>query len=820
MKSSQKNQLFRRLLAATLIVGGAFQLAAPVLAEGTTAGTSITNRATATYEDPNNPNVPINATSNTVTITVAEVGGITVSAAGVTDSNGGQVQVGDTLTYDYIITNVGNDPTAFRIPNLATVTGPATVTGNLSISTDGGANYTPITGSERITGSIQPNASIRVRVPVTVSAGATTGNVITVQLGQTPGDQQNQVRSPDGGDVYTVDNADGSGGTPVAEVAGAPANGVREASLTQQTSVAATAQAFATILQTRTGYTDNGTTNVFTDDVLTYGLSLRVESTAPAGSTGLVPADLVATSINLNSAAAPRILISDAIPANTVLTGTPTAPTGWQVVYSTTPTSITANGAAWSTTAPGNLSTVTRIGFVNAGPIAKGTTVPDFSFSVQPTTGFTDGSAVSSYAQLFGQTSGGGATVVYDESGDQSPSNFNDNGTRNSNPVTNGVANPTADGVDSANNNTGTGPGGENNVFTLTTPSGLLSGPSGQPGAVGTTSNNDDFTNKSTLIPANTAPGTTIDPAAVSFTHTVQNTNTTPTNVSLLPLAPANPLDLRTGTLVTISSGGLSATYLYNGTTFAFQTGTGTVNGQPISATNPVRIENLAGGASANYGVAIDLPSGTPLSTDLPTQYTGDVEYGYPVRITSFVDTDTDGINDTNESQNTSIDRLYTGFLRLLKESRIIQGTGSPIIGTDGTFSTTPKTPSAGNIIEYRITYSNISTPPGGSNNVLLSASNVVITENGTANNNTWALDQDPPGSPGAGIIDTSNIVGSAVDSGPSTITFFSGNPAVTSSSDQAGTTAGADVTRYVNAVTGTVEPGVSRTFTFQRRIN
>ena len=189
MKNSRKSQLYRRILAATLLISGSLQLAAPVLAEGTTAGTSISNTGTATYEDPNSPGTTINSTSNTVTITVAEVGGITVTAAGVTDSTSSTpVQVGDTLSYDYIITNVGNDPTAFRIPNLATVTGPATA-GTLQVSTDGGATYTPITGSELITGSIQPNASIRVRVPVTVTAGATGGSVIAVKLGQTPGDQ-------------------------------------------------------------------------------------------------------------------------------------------------------------------------------------------------------------------------------------------------------------------------------------------------------------------------------------------------------------------------------------------------------------------------------------------------------------------------------------------------------------------------------------------------------------------------------------------------------------------------------------------------------
>ena len=58
-------------------------MTAPVLAQAvptaplTGAGTEIKNKATATYEDPSNPGT-INATSNEVTITVAEVAGIAV----------------------------------------------------------------------------------------------------------------------------------------------------------------------------------------------------------------------------------------------------------------------------------------------------------------------------------------------------------------------------------------------------------------------------------------------------------------------------------------------------------------------------------------------------------------------------------------------------------------------------------------------------------------------------------------------------------------------------------------------------------------------
>ena len=147
-------QPYQSLVATALLTGSFFQFVAPVLADGTTAGTSISNTATATYEDPNAPGSPINSTSNAVTVTIAEVAGITVTGSGIT----GTANPGNTLVYTYTVTNVGNDSTKFQIPNLATTTGPATVSGvlptdktgavpasgNLQYSTDGGTTWTNI----------------------------------------------------------------------------------------------------------------------------------------------------------------------------------------------------------------------------------------------------------------------------------------------------------------------------------------------------------------------------------------------------------------------------------------------------------------------------------------------------------------------------------------------------------------------------------------------------------------------------------------------------------------------------------------------------
>ncbi|MFN6559964.1 MAG: beta strand repeat-containing protein [Nostoc sp. ChiSLP01] len=837
---NKQRYCYQSLLATALLTGSLFQFLAPVLADGTTAGTSISNTATATYEDPNSPGTTINATSNTVVVTVAEVAGITVSASGVTDATSSPtnttVQVGDLLIYTYTLTNVGNDPTQFRIPNLATTTGPGTVSGtlpnggtpnNLQYSIDGGQTWQNITSTEVFTPSVAPGGTVLVRVPVTVQAGAQTNDVITVTLGNTPGGAQNQLRNPDGGDVYTADNPDGT----LNEVPGVPVNGTREASATQQIQVGLTVKTYtlATVLKIRSGYNNAGTTAI-TDDKLTYDLSLRVESNDPTGQ-GITPAPLTGTSINVNGVAGTYILVSDAIPAGTDLAAAPTPPPGWQTVYSITPITTDANAASWTTTAP-PLASVTRVGFINIpatiSSIAPGATVSGFSIQLAIESTATSPLTVANIAQLFGQTPGSNLPV-YDESGDQNPSNYNGppgNMTPPAGTDSNGdgvpdtlpntsvddgyIDNPTSPetGTDAGNNNTGDGtPGGEANVFTLQAPvtSAILNGPQNAPDATGPSGGtNDDFTNKSSLVPAGTVPGSTLDPQSVGFTNTVKNSGTDPGVLKIEPTPPTVPGDLPNNTKVTITYNSQSAVYTYN-------------NGAFTLAGTPITIPNFAPNATINYGVEVDLPAGTQLSTD--------INKGFPVPIIASIDNYTtdsngDGIKDTGndntvDSTNITIDRVYTGYLKLLKMSRVLQGSGPVVQGNDGTFSTDPKKPAPGNIIEYQIQYTNISDPQSGTGNVILNANKVVIIEDGTQSPNNWAKDNDA-----SGQIDTSNIVGSAKDSGSATIQFFSGNPATSSGIDQTGSTVNTDVTKYVDTVTGTIAPGVQRTFTFQRRVN
>ncbi|MBN3877332.1 MULTISPECIES: beta strand repeat-containing protein [unclassified Nostoc] len=838
---NKQRKFYQFLVATALLTGSLFQFLAPVLADGTTAGTSISNTATATYEDPNSPGTTINATSNTVVVSIAEVAGITVTASGVTDNNGGNVAVGDLLIYTYTLTNVGNDPTKFHIPNQATTTGPGTVSGtlpnggtvnSLQYSTDGGQTWINVPQGGVDTPSVPVSGTVLVRVPVTVQAGAQTNDVITVTLGNTPGDAQNQLRSPDGGDIFTVDNPDGSAG----EVSGAPVNGTREASATEQIKVGLTVKtyALATILKIRSGYNNAGTSAI-TDDKLTYDLSLRVESNDPTGQ-GITPAALTGTSINVDGVASTHILVSDAIPAGTDLAVAPTPPPGWQAVYTTDLVTTDANTANWKTfplKGADTLAGVTRVGFINnpatITSIAPGTTVNGFSIQLAVESTASSPLTVANIAQLFGQTPTSNFPV-YDESGDQNPSNYdgspgsmtpptgtdtNGDGVPDTLPSANVddgyINNPATPetGTDTGNNNSGTGTGGEANVFTVQAPvaSALLNGPQNAPDATGPSGlTNDDFTNKSSLVPAGTAPGSTLDPQSVGFTNTIKNSGTDSGVLKIEPTAPTTIGDLPNNTKVTITYGSQSAVYTYNSATGVF-----TIAGTAIT------IPNVAPGASINYGVEVDLPPGTQLSTD--------INRGFPVPITASIDnyttdTNADGIKDTGndnifDSFNITIDRVYTGFLKLLKVSRVLQGTGPVVQGNDGTFSINAKKPAPGNIIEYQIQYTNISDPQSGTGNVILNANKVVITEDGTQSPNNWALDNDTNGQ-----IDTSNIVGSAKDSGSATIQFFSGNPATNSGIDQTGTTTNADVTKYVDTVTDTIAPGIQRTFTFQRKVN
>jgi len=360
MKNCPRSRL-HHLLAATLAIGSTLPFAAPILAAGTAAGTSIKNTATGTFNDGGGGNYT--TTSNEVTIDVLEVAGLTLTAntPSVVNPN-----AGDILYVEFVITNTGNDPTQFSIPGIATLSNTTAFSQNGKIqivavngTTLGTAVDVPFTPAGDTTGnllgttgSLVPNpgtgttGTITIRVPIKVLASATATSTLKVSLGNTnPVDGQNLDRSANvnTSDVYTVDNANGVGG----ETTGAPSNGVREAMATSAPiTVAARLQSFAAVLKAVGGYDNKTTPNILTDDVLTYRLALRVENPATPP-TGFVTSDLYGTQINVDSSTAKAyVLVSDAVPVGLQFgaTNTITAPSGWVAVYTQDP--LTVRGAS------------------------------------------------------------------------------------------------------------------------------------------------------------------------------------------------------------------------------------------------------------------------------------------------------------------------------------------------------------------------------------------------------------------------------------------------------------------------------------------
>jgi hypothetical protein len=794
----------RPIIASLLVSSGLLQLAAPVLANGTAAGTQITNTATASYEDPSDPNKPLNTFSNTVKVTVAEVAGVTVVADtfaiskgtvnGVLNAGVG-AEAGDKVSFDYIVTNVGNDATQLRIPGTATISGAGSVD---KVQYFDGTTWIDIPNAgEFISPSKLPGESLKVRVIASILSGATANTDVTVTLGNTtaPG-AQNVTRDATGGDIYTVDNINGVAG----EVDGAPENGVREASVSQKVTIGATPEAFATVTKVRGAQNPGANSAILTDDTLTYDLGLKVASQADVPATSSkIAADLAATTINLDgNTTARKVLVSDAVPQYTTAK-TLTAPTGWTAVYTlSTAATVNANAATWLSI-PGTAGTpvavpagATRVGFVANGSIPKGTTVTGMSVTVELTTIPATGGNVANIAQVFGSTDISGVLKpVYDESGDNKPNNYNDNGTPApvdslGNPIiTSGKVDPLNPGVtDTGNNNTGTGEGGEPNVASIVPPgqAGILNGPSNKPGAVGPTGNNDDFTNVSAPIAATTWSldpngnyiANPIDPGATPFSNTFETATTAPTaNVNLLPTTPSTPLPI--GTKVTISYGSDSKVYAFDGTKFVdVNPATGLATTTPAT---PLVIANVAPGTKLNYGTEVDLPAGTAQLA------------GYSVPVTAFAG---DSTLDATDPQNTTIDRVYTGYLKLTKEAQITDANGALIEA----FTAAPtKRAQPGQMIEYRITYTNISeVAPANSGSVTLNAQNIKITEDGNALPNNWALI-------------TTHKVGSATDSNNGAITFDGG----------ASNNSTASVAVYKDVVAGPLAPQQVGTFNFTR---
>ncbi len=792
----------RPLLATTLIASSLCQLITPVLAAPPPA---IKNQATATYEDPENPADPnkpndpnrINATSNIIEVAVQEVAGITIKQQGITDETGKDTiaKSGEIVYFRFDVTNIGNDGTKIFLPNKAGITGAAQFQ-KVQYFNPATNTWQDVPEAGFTSDSIAPQGILQIRVAVKVNDGAS--GKLAVSVGKTTEpNQQNQeqtaaTKNPE--DIFTVDSSDPT------DTDGAPVNGIREAMATQEVTIDAQPQAFATLKKIAGVY-------AATDNSITYGLSLKVEDTVPSQATNVVAADLVGAVIpGLGNT--PGILVSDAVPIGTKFSSV-VLPTGWVAVYQYgTEIGATdrADRATWSTAEPTttNSGTLRRVGFFLAnGRIAKGTSVTGFQLKLTVINPLQT-TSVANIAQLFGNSPANPGDPndktpnpnlpVVDESGDNDPNNYNPDGTPGardpqdptkpaigpgivdpSKPVGD-PRNPTTIGQDLKGDNSGDGVGGEFVTTTINPTLTLLNGPKDRPEAVGqpvggtNADNNNDFTNKSAPVQPGIQKGNKFDPEAVGFLNTVQNSADFPADIKVLPTIKADEL-LPEGTKVTLKDPSKPTD---PGVSF-------TVNGGklvPDDGTKPVLVLlQVPGKGNADYTTIIDLPAGT------------DAIKGYPVELTAFVDLNNDNQPGTDEPKNKTLDRAYTGFIDLLKESRILGTDKQPL----NEFSPENKLAKPGEYIEYRIKFTNISvaTPIGGTGNKPLNASNFTIVEDGTVLPNNWAaLTDHEPGS-------------AKVDLGTLQLTPPTDN---------------AQVTKYVNTV-GTLAPQASGTFSFIRKV-
>jgi hypothetical protein len=602
----------------------------------TAGGTQIQNQASASYSDGSGNNY--GTVSNTVTVTVANVSGLAITP----DAGTNPTVVAGQQNVDFVlrVTNTGNfsDQVRFlangqsiRVVGAATIQSAVIVGPNTDIFTN---------GSDVLSAAIAQNGYIDVRVRININAAAA-GSSVQVLLGD----------ASTGGPTF--DNQATSGAPSANEVrtvSASSVNGLREA----RGDISATVESDA---------------------------QLQVTLTAPAGPVALGSnisyamqtcntGQRAAASMTLGSATG--IFIIAPIPVGTSLASGQTFPAG--TLYTTSPLTTAPAAATWTTTAPGTLSSVTRMAFNVGNSLA----VTACSSSVNMQVTVTTSNATTPIYEIVDSFANNSiASQITDQSGDT----FSNRGDSNAN-----FDEPLPAGTPTANQ-------GMQQQTLLQQTGSVLIGPNGQPAAVGPTNNNDDYTNRSTTVGiSGVAPGGVTSVAdntnGVIFTNTVQNTgNSNDTFTLSAPTVPA-------GFTVEISTnGGTSYTTVSGGGTVSLAVSFGS------SAQILVRIKTTAAGKAVLTGFDTIIQAASAI---------------------------------TPANTNRTIDRYYTGFIRLDKAFTVANGTG---VG-----AATDAVPGA--VITYTITYTNIAST-GGTNNATLTASNLVITEDGSAAPNNWATTTD-----------------------------------------------------------------------------
>ncbi len=161
-----------------VVASATIAFACPAFAAGTTAGTTISNTASASYTDPGGN--PQTVPSNTVAILVDELLDVTVASA---DPGPVTVMPGSTnQVVAFTVTNTGNGSEAFRLTPQAAIGGDQFDPATTSVVLDSNANGVYDAGVDTVytAGSndpvLAPDASIRVFVLSTIPAGQADGD--------------------------------------------------------------------------------------------------------------------------------------------------------------------------------------------------------------------------------------------------------------------------------------------------------------------------------------------------------------------------------------------------------------------------------------------------------------------------------------------------------------------------------------------------------------------------------------------------------------------------------------------------------------------
>ena len=684
----------RTLSILTALVGLGIALAAPrvaAFATGTTAGTTISNTATATYSDGTNT---YNSQSNTVTTTVQNAPSLTI-APPQTTPGANTVSPGGPMTDTYTLTNTGNNSGYFQ------VTGTQATNDGVTAGQAAFVQYVV-----NASGSPQTFTTIAA-VNTYLSTGNAGGPFLTAVSGTITIGVQYTANAGASGTITTLLTPDivypaGSGTTlqTSSTVIGQYSDPVQSDARVDVQKIAAVG---GTVVAPTVTYTvrfaDGGSRNL-----------------APVFKNALPGGNAASYDSSCTNSTACGVVFTDKIPSynatQLTLNGTPSisGATG-TVIYS-------VDGTTWTTTSTGAVyvgvflpaTSLTGVSLVTFAPNSNTTSqgnVPSanaaltltFTINGSTATGAANTTAITNVANsIFADQSGyiEGPGITY-----QSVSNGSSATTANTAPA---IANTTGTLAGSGQAQSAASPtnaavlNGTYNVGTST----AYPGATGPDGTTATDFTALSYTNGATLLSAVNGANVTVpaSAAALTFTNSLQNNG--------------NKDDILTLTAAT----GTGLTALPTGWTVTFQSTGQTASGSCAAVTAGTVITSVCvtSGSTQTYKVVFTPPA----SVTTFTAYTG---YGDAITATS---------TNNNTITNLTTDEMFVGgFVKLSKT--LGDAAGAPC-STATVFTTGAANVNPGDCVQFTVTYANVAPGQGsGANNQTLNASNVVVTENGTA---------------------------------------------------------------------------------------